>query len=66
MNAVSLEVIALIRDHHERALNASPLFSTEHWKHNAGHDWPDADDGTYLLFENCVHPMCRWAREVAK
>jgi hypothetical protein len=48
---------------HERALASHPMFSKSHWEHNAGNDWPhDPDDGSYLFFENCVHPDCRLAR----
>jgi hypothetical protein len=48
---------------HYEAVGANALFSVEHWKHNAGIDWPDVDDGSYEAFENCVHPDCKMVRE---
>ncbi len=48
---------------HYEAVGANALFSVEHWKHNAGIDWPDIDDGSYEAFENCVHPDCKMVRE---
>jgi hypothetical protein len=47
---------------HDRAVCANALFSAEHWKHNAGNDWPDVDDGSFTAFENCVHPDCALVR----
>jgi hypothetical protein len=49
---------------HEEAVHASPMFSRAHWEHNAGADWPhEPDDGSYTLFENCIHPDCRLVLE---
>jgi hypothetical protein len=51
---------------HERAREANPLFSVDHWKHGAGYDWPhDPDDGSYEAFENCKHPDCVLVRDAA-
>lgn len=49
----------LQRKVHEDAVNANAMFSVEHWKHNAGPEWPHMpDDDSYLFFENCKHPDC--------
>lgn len=53
---------ALQRAEHDRARAAHPLYSASHWQHNAGRDWPDTDDGSWELFENCAHPDCKFAR----
>jgi hypothetical protein len=56
-------VTRLQREQHERAVASSPMFSVEHWKHNAGPDWPEKpDDDSYLFFENCQHPDCTLVR----
>jgi hypothetical protein len=48
---------------HWKAVGASPLFSVEHWSHNAGPDWPhEPDDDSYIAFENCQHLACRMVR----
>lgn len=48
---------------HDSAIGASPMFSVEHWKHNAGSEWPEQpDDDSYQAFENCMHPDCALAR----
>lgn len=61
------EVLALIRLQHYSALGASPLFSVQHWQHNAGPAWPhEPDDDSYIAFENCQHPACKWAREATR
>ena len=49
----------LQRQVHEQAVHSNAMFSSEHWKHNAGPDWPEQpDDNSYSDFENCVHPDC--------
>lgn len=60
------DLIELARWQHERAVGASPLFSAQHWKHNAGPDWPETpDDDSYIDFTNCVHPACVAARHLS-
>jgi hypothetical protein len=55
-------LLPLARRNHEAAIGAHPLFSVDHWKHNAGIDWPqEPDDNSYEAFENCQHPICRAA-----
>jgi hypothetical protein len=52
----------LARKEHDRAVHANALFSVEHWKHNAGPDWPhEPDDDSFAAFENCKHPICALA-----
>jgi regulator of replication initiation timing len=52
----------LARKEHDRAVHANALFSVEHWKHNAGPDWPhEPDDDSFAAFENCKHPLCALA-----
>jgi K+-sensing histidine kinase KdpD len=52
----------LARKEHDRAIRANALFSVEHWKHNAGPDWPEKpDDDSFAAFENCKHPLCALA-----
>jgi hypothetical protein len=52
---------------HYRAVGALPLFSKDHWEHNAGSEWPEKpDDDSYQAFENCQHPLCVAARSVKR
>ena len=59
-------LLRLQQAEHERALRAHPMFSSAHWQHNAGPDWPEQpDDDSYIAFENCKHPDCVTARQAA-
>lgn len=50
---------------HWNAVRANALFSVEHWKHNAGVDWPhEPDDDSWIAFENCQHPLCVLVRSL--
>lgn len=58
-------VLRLQREKHDQARGAHPMFSVDHWRHNAGKDWPhEPDDGSWELFENCEHPDCKLARSL--
>lgn len=58
---------ALVEDAHVSAVNKHPLFSSEHWEHNAGREWPHSpDDGSFEAFENCIHPACVAARALGR
>lgn len=62
LEALRQYVQRLQRKVHEQAVASHPMFSTEHWRHNAGNDWPDVDDASYEAFENCQHEDCVNAR----
>ena len=62
-----LQSLALELQHaeHERAIRRGrdSIFGTnEAWQHNAGVDWHDVDDDSYLEFENCQQPNCLLVR----
>ncbi len=59
-------LVSVQRREHQRAIGAHPMFSVEHWQHNAGQDWPQQpDDDSYQAFENCQHPDCAAARQAS-
>ncbi len=60
--------LALQAAEHEQAIRRGrdTIFGTrEAWRHNAGDDWHDEDDDSYLAFENCQHPNCVLVRQAA-
>lgn len=63
LSALRQRLEPVARREHYQAVGASALFSVEHWKHNAGPEWPhEPDDDSFTAFENCKHPLCAAVR----
>lgn len=64
---VALLLENLQRREHNRVIynfRTSPMFSVEHWTHNAGPNWHHEDDDSYTDFDNCLDPGCVLARQL--